>query len=54
MYEEREPWKIRKEYDTRFLMRLKEAREREEYLKTAERFHQQRAANNPALVTKGP
>ena len=54
MYEEREPWKIRKEYDTRFLMRQKEAREREEYLKTAERFHEQRAANNPAPGNKRP
>ena len=45
MYEEREPWKIRQEYDTRFLMRQKEAREREEYLMTIVRYHQQRAAN---------
>ena len=54
MYEEREPWKIRKEYDTRFQIRQKEAREMGEYLKTAERFHEQRAANNPAPGDKRP
>ena len=54
MYMEREPWKIRKEYDTRFLFRLKDVRERENYLKTVEEYNRQNAANNPAPGTKRP
>ena len=54
MYMEQEPWKIRKEYDTRFLSRLKDVRERENYLKTVEEYNRQNAANNPAPGTKRP
>ena len=54
MYDEREPWKIRKEYDTRYLLRLREARERADYLKKVERYRKRVAEQKPAPATKGP
>ena len=54
MYDEREPWKIRKEYDTRYLLRLREARERADYLKKVERYHKRVAERKPAPGNKRP
>ena len=54
MYDEREPWRIRKEYDTRYLLRLREARERADYLKKVERYRKRVAEQKPAPGDKRP